>query len=118
MFVVYEFVIYALPIFVLNLIKSKSCINTHTVALVEHSIRLQVGNRNRKEIEENEYEVQNYVNFIFKAVTIHRYRDVCLEMRCVCEWVKHCPVKFLDDTFLNYIKHQYYHNNLIPAKYY
>ena len=62
----------------------------------------------RKEIEENEYEVQNFINFIFKAVTIHRYRDVCPEIRCVCiveigEWMKRCPVKFLDDTFLKYI---------------
>jgi cohesin complex subunit SA-1/2 len=62
----------------------------------------------RKELEENEYEIQNFINFIFKAVFIHRYRDICSDIRCVCineigEWMKKCPTKFLDDTFLKYI---------------
>ena len=62
----------------------------------------------RKEIEENEYEIQNFINFIFKAVFIHRYRDVCADIRCICineigEWMRKCPEKFLDDTFLKYI---------------
>lgn len=62
----------------------------------------------RKELEENEYEIQNLINFIFKAVFIHRYRDVCADIRCICineigEWMRKCAEKFLDDTFLKYI---------------
>lgn len=62
----------------------------------------------RKELEENEYEIQNLINFIFKAVFIHRYRDVCADIRSICineigEWMRKCAEKFLDDTFLKYI---------------
>jgi cohesin complex subunit SA-1/2 len=70
--------------------------------------RLEMLTNKRKELEENEYEIQNFINFIFKAVFIHRYRDICADIRCVCineigEWMKKCPTKFLDDTFLKYI---------------
>lgn len=70
--------------------------------------RIEMLTSKRKEVEENEYEIQNFINFIFKAVFIHRYRDVCADVRCVCineigEWMKKCPSKFLDDTFLKYI---------------
>lgn len=70
--------------------------------------RLEMLTNKKKELEENEYEIQNFINFIFKAVFIHRYRDVCSDIRCVCineigEWMKKCPNKFLDDTFLKYI---------------
>ena len=62
----------------------------------------------RKELDDNECDIQNFINFIFKAVFVHRYRDVCSDIRCVCiaelgEWMKRCPSKFLDDTFLKYI---------------
>jgi cohesin complex subunit SA-1/2 len=62
----------------------------------------------RKELDDNECDIQNFINFIFKAVFVHRYRDVCADIRCVCiaelgEWMKRCPSKFLDDTFLKYI---------------
>lgn len=72
------------------------------------SDRIEMLINKRKEIEENEYEIQNFINFIFKAVFIHRYRDVCSDIRCVCineigEWMRKCPTKFLDDTFLKYI---------------
>ena len=70
--------------------------------------RLDMLAHKRKELDDNEYEVQNFVNFIFKAVFVHRYRDVCADIRCVCiveigEWMHKCPSKFLDDTFLKYI---------------
>ncbi len=70
--------------------------------------RLEQLSQKKKELDENEYEIQNFINFIFKAVFIHRYRDVCAEIRCVCineigEWMKKCANKFLDDTFLKYI---------------
>jgi cohesin complex subunit SA-1/2 len=70
--------------------------------------RIEMLMAKRKELEENEFEVQNFINFIFKAVFIHRYRDVCADVRSICineigEWMRKCPDKFLDDTFLKYI---------------
>ena len=70
--------------------------------------RLDMLAAKRRELDENECDVQNFVNFIFKAVFVHRYRDVCADIRSVCiqelgEWMRRCPAKFLDDTFLKYI---------------
>jgi cohesin complex subunit SA-1/2 len=70
--------------------------------------RIEMLTSKRKEIEENEYEIQNFIDFIFKAVFIHRYRDGCVDIRSDCineigEWMKKCPEKFLDHTFLKYI---------------
>lgn len=70
--------------------------------------RIEMLMQKKKEIEENQEEMQNFINFIFKAVFIHRYRDVCADIRCICineigEWMRKCPDKFLDDTFLKYI---------------
>ena len=70
--------------------------------------RIEMLMQKKKEREENQEEIQNFINFIFKAVFIHRYRDVCADIRCICineigEWMRKCPDKFLDDTFLKYI---------------
>lgn len=70
--------------------------------------RIELLTQKKKELEENEEEIQNFINFIFKAVFIHRYRDVCADIRCICineigQWMRKCPEKFLDDTFLKYI---------------
>jgi cohesin complex subunit SA-1/2 len=70
--------------------------------------RLENLSQKRKEMDTNESEIQNSINFIFKAVFIHRYRDVCADIRTLCihelgEWMKKYPTKFLDDHFLKYI---------------
>jgi hypothetical protein len=48
--------------------------------------------------------LQNFLDIIFKACFIHRYRD---DIRSICiqelgEWMRKCPTKYLD-TFLQYI---------------
>lgn len=70
--------------------------------------RLENLSQKRKEMDSNEYEIQNFLNFIFKAVFIHRYRDSVTDIRTLCinelgEWMKMYPTKFLDDHFLKYI---------------
>lgn len=74
--------------------------------------------RPREELEDNECEIKEYINFLYiiykfsnflkVAVAIHRYRDVCDHIRGLCiyeigEWMRRYPNKFLDDTFLKYI---------------
>jgi cohesin complex subunit SA-1/2 len=48
------------------------------------------------------------MNFIFKGVFIHRYRDIVPDIRCLCmselgEWMKSYPMVFLDDIYLKYL---------------
>ena len=45
---------------------------------------------------------------MFKAVFVHRYRDILPEIRSICmneigQWMKKYPNQFLDDTYLKYI---------------
>ena len=70
--------------------------------------RLENLSLKRKEIDSNECDIQNFLNYIFKAVFIHRYRDIFADIRILCmaelgEWMKKYPSKFLDDHFLKYI---------------
>ncbi|CAF1125853.1 unnamed protein product [Adineta steineri] len=70
--------------------------------------RLDTLTTKRKELEGNENEIKSFMNFIFKGVFIHRYRDVVPDIRCLCmselgEWMKSYPTVFLDDIYLKYI---------------
>ncbi|CAM4843450.1 unnamed protein product [Rotaria magnacalcarata] len=70
--------------------------------------RLDTLTTKRKELEGNENEIKSFMNFIFKGVFIHRYRDVVPDIRCLCmselgEWMKSYPMVFLDDIYLKYI---------------
>ncbi|CAF4291866.1 unnamed protein product, partial [Rotaria magnacalcarata] len=70
--------------------------------------RLDTLTTKRKELEGNENEIKSFMNFIFKGVFIHRYRDIVPDIRCLCmselgEWMKSYPMVFLDDIYLKYI---------------
>ncbi len=70
--------------------------------------RLDILQNKCKEYEENNDELQNFLAFIFKACFVHRYRDICADIRSICiqelgEWMRKCPNKYLDDTYLKYI---------------
>ncbi|CAF4315533.1 unnamed protein product, partial [Rotaria sp. Silwood2] len=70
--------------------------------------RLDALTTKRKELEGNENEIKSFMNFVFKGVFIHRYRDVVPDIRCLCvselgEWMKNYPMVFLDDIYLKYI---------------
>ncbi|CAF2968574.1 unnamed protein product [Rotaria sp. Silwood2] len=70
--------------------------------------RLDTLTAKRKELEGNENEIKSFMNFIFKGVFIHRYRDIVPDIRCLCmselgEWMKSYPMVFLDDIYLKYI---------------
>ena len=48
------------------------------------------------------------LTYMFKAVFVHRYRDILPEIRSICmgeigQWMKKYPNQFLDDTYLKYI---------------
>jgi len=38
----------------------------------------------RKELEENSDEIKNMLTYMFKAVFVHRYRDIVPEIRSIC----------------------------------
>uniref|UniRef100_A0A8C2HE83 Stromal antigen 2a n=1 Tax=Cyprinus carpio TaxID=7962 RepID=A0A8C2HE83_CYPCA len=70
--------------------------------------RLELLLQKRKELQENQDEIENMMNAIFKGVFIHRYRDVIAEIRVVCieeigMWMKMYSDAFLNDSYLKYV---------------
>uniref|UniRef100_A0A8C2KM07 Cohesin subunit SA n=1 Tax=Cyprinus carpio TaxID=7962 RepID=A0A8C2KM07_CYPCA len=70
--------------------------------------RLELLLQKRKELQENQDEIENMMNAIFKGVFIHRYRDVIAEIRVVCieeigMWMKMYSEAFLNDSYLKYV---------------
>ena len=46
--------------------------------------RLEVLMTKRQELEENMDEIKNMLTYMFKAVFVHRYRDILPEIRSIC----------------------------------
>ena len=70
--------------------------------------RLEVLMTKRQELEENMDEIKNMLTYMFKAVFVHRYRDILPEIRSICMleiglWMKKFHQNFLDDSYLKYI---------------
>jgi len=70
--------------------------------------RLETLMSRRSELEENVGEIKNMLQYIFKGVFVHRYRDILQDIRCICmielgEWMKKYPSHFLDDSYLKYL---------------
>ncbi|XP_074023534.1 cohesin subunit SA-3 [Numenius arquata] len=62
----------------------------------------------RRELREQQEEIENMMNAIFKGVFVHRYRDVVPEIRAICmeelgTWMRSYAVSFLTDGYLKYI---------------
>ncbi|KAM4662683.1 cohesin subunit SA-2 [Discoglossus pictus] len=62
----------------------------------------------RKELQENQDEIENMMNAIFKGVFVHRYRDAIAEIRAICieeigVWMKMYSDAFLNDSYLKYV---------------
>ncbi|TNN88658.1 Cohesin subunit SA-2 [Liparis tanakae] len=62
----------------------------------------------RKELQENQDEIENMMNAIFKGVFVHRYRDAIAEIRAICieeigVWMKLYSDAFLNDSYLKYV---------------
>uniref|UniRef100_A0A8C2ZFB1 Cohesin subunit SA n=1 Tax=Cyclopterus lumpus TaxID=8103 RepID=A0A8C2ZFB1_CYCLU len=62
----------------------------------------------RKELQENQDEIENMMNAIFKGVFVHRYRDAIAEIRAICieeigMWMKLYSDAFLNDSYLKYV---------------
>merc|ERR1719507_2949242 len=70
--------------------------------------RIEVLTTKKQELEENMEEIRNMLTYMFKAVFVHRYRDIVPEIRSICmyeigQWMKKYHTNFLDDTYLKYI---------------
>ncbi|XP_074838987.1 cohesin subunit SA-3 [Carettochelys insculpta] len=62
----------------------------------------------RKELQEQQEEIENMMNAIFKGVFVHRYRDLVPEIRAICieemgNWMQSYSASFLTDGYLKYI---------------
>uniref|UniRef100_A0A665X0T0 Cohesin subunit SA n=1 Tax=Echeneis naucrates TaxID=173247 RepID=A0A665X0T0_ECHNA len=72
------------------------------------SDRLELLLQKRKELQENQDEIENMMNAIFKGVFVHRYRDAIAEIRAICieeigVWMKLYSDAFLNDSYLKYV---------------
>ncbi|XP_041930372.1 cohesin subunit SA-2 isoform X3 [Alosa alosa] len=70
--------------------------------------RLEMLLQKRKELQENQDEIENMMNAIFKGVFVHRYRDAIAEIRAICieeigVWMKMYSDAFLNDSYLKYV---------------
>uniref|UniRef100_A0A8C2A7D4 Cohesin subunit SA n=1 Tax=Cyprinus carpio TaxID=7962 RepID=A0A8C2A7D4_CYPCA len=70
--------------------------------------RLELLLQKRKELQENQDEIENMMNAIFKGVFVHRYRDAIAEIRAICieeigVWMKMYSDAFLNDSYLKYV---------------
>ncbi|NWU46901.1 STAG3 protein, partial [Dromas ardeola] len=59
-------------------------------------------------LREQQEEIENMMNAIFKGVFVHRYRDVVPEIRAICveelgTWMRSYAASFLTDGYLKYI---------------
>ncbi|XP_061207839.1 cohesin subunit SA-3-like [Neopsephotus bourkii] len=62
----------------------------------------------RGELREQQEEIENMMNAVFKGVFVHRYRDVVPDIRAICmeelgTWMKTYVASFLTDSYLKYI---------------
>uniref|UniRef100_A0A8C6M8N5 STAG2 cohesin complex component n=1 Tax=Nothobranchius furzeri TaxID=105023 RepID=A0A8C6M8N5_NOTFU len=60
------------------------------------------------QLQENQDEIENMMNAIFKGVFVHRYRDSIAEIRAICieeigVWMKLYSDAFLNDSYLKYV---------------
>ncbi|XP_041112036.1 cohesin subunit SA-2 [Polyodon spathula] len=70
--------------------------------------KLELLLQKRKELQENQDEIENMMNAIFKGVFVHRYRDAIAEIRAICieeigVWMKMYSDAFLNDSYLKYV---------------
>nr|XP_039258564.1 cohesin subunit SA-2-like isoform X1 [Styela clava] len=62
----------------------------------------------RKDLEDQQTEIESMLNGIFKGIFVHRYRDFIADIRALCMeeigvWMKMFPKVFLTDSYLKYV---------------
>uniref|UniRef100_A0A673N0S7 Cohesin subunit SA n=1 Tax=Sinocyclocheilus rhinocerous TaxID=307959 RepID=A0A673N0S7_9TELE len=70
--------------------------------------KLELLLQRRKELQENQDEIENMMNSVFKGIFVHRYRDAIAEIRAICieeigVWMKMYSDAFLNDSYLKYV---------------
>ncbi|KAK0404943.1 hypothetical protein QR680_017716 [Steinernema hermaphroditum] len=80
------------------------------------SERIQQLLEKKADLEEHINDVRLMIQYVFKSVFVHRYRDIVPEIRAVCieelgNWMFLFPDQFLDDSYLKYIGWMLYDKN-------
>ncbi|CAJ0579859.1 unnamed protein product, partial [Mesorhabditis spiculigera] len=70
--------------------------------------KLEVLIAKKTELKDHTQEISDMIQYIFKSVFVHRYRDCLPEIRSICinelgKWMMVYPEHFLDDSYLKYI---------------
>ncbi|KAJ7423968.1 Cohesin subunit SA-1 [Willisornis vidua] len=80
-------------------VKVNTCMYMHTIQARAGKVGM---------LQENQDEIENMMNSIFKGIFVHRYRDAIAEIRAVCieeigVWMKMYSDAFLNDSYLKYV---------------
>ncbi|CAD5230132.1 unnamed protein product [Bursaphelenchus xylophilus] len=72
--------------------------------------------KQKSDIERKISELSVMIQYVFKHVFAHRYRDIVSDIRCVCiselgKWMLVYPELFLDDSYLKYVGWLLYDKN-------
>ena len=70
--------------------------------------RMEVLGDKLEEMKQNQTELGEMMDYIFKSVFVLRNKDVAGEIRTLCihemgVWLKDCPERFLNDSYLKYV---------------
>ncbi|KAI1723640.1 STAG domain-containing protein [Ditylenchus destructor] len=72
------------------------------------SERLELLLATKDDLDHKIDELSSMIQYMFKSVFVHRYRDVVPDVRCICigelgNWMQSHPAYFLEDSYLKYI---------------
>lgn len=80
-----------------------------TTALVDIIVKILNDLRERqRELNEDIEQMRRLVAEMIESVFVHRFKDICPEVRSICVeemglWIQKLPQDFLDDNCLKYI---------------
>ena len=70
--------------------------------------RMEVLSDKLEEMKQNQTELGEMMDYIFKSVFVLRIKDIAYDIRTICihemgVWLKDCPERFLNDSYLKYV---------------
>ena len=70
--------------------------------------RMEVLGDKMEEMEQNQTQLGEMIDYIFKSVFVVRNKDIADDIRTLCihemgVWLKECPERFLKDSYLKYV---------------
>ncbi|CAD5225725.1 unnamed protein product [Bursaphelenchus okinawaensis] len=98
--------------------KNNRQIETEKLKIKQHanSDAMEALIKQKADIERKVSELSIMIQYVFKHVFAHRYRDIISDVRCVCiselgKWMLVYPQLFLDDSYLKYVGWLLYDKN-------